>query len=435
MAQEGLSTAYSYELRKLNLYTSSGNVIDIRNMALDINLYEDLFSPCMTATIRMGDALDLISNFRLHGNEFVEIEVDKPSLDKPIKKIFRIYKISDRDFGTSIQNYTLYMCSEEMILSPQVQISKSYKSLTISQIVNNILKSYLKVSPAKINEISETLGTYDIIIPKLNPFEAILWLGTRAYSSKGTLYFFYENRDGFNFTSYEDLIKKPAYSKYYRKVKINNDAMTNLSSFTFLKVVEDFDLMKASRYGSFSSALSVLDIINKKYDYYPFDATAFKNVGVLNKEVTLNDFKSRLGTSFYNSHDNMRKYVVSVDSDPNIVPMSAQYWLSQTASKLGQLHLFKMVGTIPGDVLVKAGMVIEIELQDFIPQDQKSDPNSTQSSDLNSVRSGKYLVSAVHHQFLADVYTTIIEVLSDSINDYMPKSDNNNSELNRLITS
>ena len=331
-----LHTTYSYQLKKANLYTSGGEVLDISATIIEMNLFEDLFSPCMTGTIRLGDGADIISKFRLHGNEFVELEIDKPTLNKPIKKVFRVYKIADRDSDTSIQNYTLYLCSEEMILSPQILISKSYKGLSISSMVYDILVNYLKVDIMKMGFLTKTSGAYDIIIPKMNPFEAILWLGTRAYSPKGTLFFFFENRDGFNFSSYEDLLARPTYAKYTNRDKIDDDIIKNSYTFTFLKVIEDFDIMKASRYGSFSSSLNTLDIITKQFKPFKFNSVSLKNTGILNKEVTLNGFKNRLGTTFYDSYSNMMKYVVVKDSDPNVNPAVPQDWLCQTASKMGQ---------------------------------------------------------------------------------------------------
>lgn len=425
MQASGLTNSYAYSLKKLLLYTSGGDILDISKMFLEMDIFEDLFSPTMTAKIRIGDAMDLLSKFKFHGNEFIELEIDKPEFENPLKKVFRVYKIADRDMSTTLQNYTLYLCSEEMILSPQIQISKSFKGLSITQIIKNILSNYLKVNPKKINQIAQTDGVYDIIVPRMNPFEAIQWLGTRAYTSKGSLYFFYENRDGFNFLSYEDMIKAAPYNKYTRSVKTNTDPLTNMHTFTFLKVMEDFDLMKASRYGSFSSSLNTFDILRKSYETHYFNSVQFKNKGILNKEVTLNGFKNRLGNTFYDSYGNMQKFVITTDSDPTNNPMSPESWLSQTASKMGQLHLFKMIGTVPGDVGLKVGATIDLDMQNFTPQEKEAD--------LNPVRSGKYLVSAVHHKFTGDIYTTVVELLSDSINAYMPVAVNNSSKLSELI--
>jgi hypothetical protein len=422
-----LLTSYSYELKKLLLYTSAGDIIDLRKVFIEINMFQDIFSPCMTANIRIADAQEILSFFKLHGNEFIEMEFDKPTMNMPIRKIFRVYKISDRDIDTNIQNYTLHLCSEEMILSPQITFSKSYKGLSITKIVKDILKNQLKVSDKKIYNLTETDGNYDIIIPRLNPLEAIQWLGTRAFSQNGSLYFFFENKDGFNFISYQDLLKQQPYDTFHMKVKLSNEPIENMHAYTFVKIIEDFDIMKASRYGSFSSSLGVLDLITKTYNKFYFNSVQSKNKGILNKEVTMNGFKNRNGKTFYDSYTNMEKFVMVTDSDPTNNPMRPENWLSQTASKLGQLHLFKMVATTPGDTAIKAGMIIISEVQKIMPQEEVAE--------ISKTRTGKYLVSAVHHRIIGDIFTTTMELLSDSISDYMPIAINTSSKLREIISS
>lgn len=423
---EDILTSYSYKLNKLLLYTSGGDVFNLRKIFLSLDLYEDIFSPCMTATLELADALDLLSKFRFHGNEFVEIELDKPSMDAPIKKVFRVYKIANKKATINLQNYTLYLASEEMILSPQMLISKSYKGLSIKQMVNDILKNYLSVLDSKISIMSETNGNYDLIIPKMNALEAIQWLTTRAYSDKSSLYLFFENRDGFNFVSYEDLLKLPTYASYSRIVKTNDDPAKNMQTFTSLNFIEEFDLMKAIRYGSFSASINILDIITKSFDTFNFSSVQFKNKGILNKEVPMSGFRNRKQKSFYDTYENMQKFVMVTDSDPTNNPTTPENWLAQTSSKLGQLHLYKMVGTVPGDPMLKAGITIDIEIQNFLPQEDGT-------SDLNKVRSGRYLVSAVHHKVIGDIHTTTLELLSDSIGDYMDPGMSTSEKIQELL--
>lgn len=420
-----------FEIKQLTLYTSDGQSIDIDNVMLELDLYEDIFSPCMTCNIRISEGSDLISSFKFHGNEYLELEIDKPTLDNPIKKVFRLYKISDRDFGTNYQNYTMHFCSEEMIIAPQIMISKSFRGLKISDMVREILSSYLKVKKEKISYIQQTEKAFDLIIPKLDPFESILWLATKAYSTNDSLYFFFENRDGFNFISYENLIKIKPYAKYSKDFKIDDDVFKNMSSFNFLKIIEEFDVMKSLRYGAFSSSFANLNLITKKMKIKNFNAVQFKNKGVLNKEVTMNAFRNRLDKTFYNSFQNMMKYSITTDGDATKNPMLPEEWLSQTASKIGQLHLFKMVGTVPGDVMLKAGHVVEIDIPDIKPVDQGK------TVKINETRSGKYLVSSVHHKFSKNegIHVTVLELLSDSINEPMPAPKNNLEKLRELAKS
>lgn len=415
--EPGMVHPYQYQLKKLILHTSDGLPLDISRNFFELNLFEDIFSPCMTGSVRVTDGNDLISNFMFHGNEFIEIEIDKPSLEQPIKKFFRVYKISDRDFSTTTTHaaYTIHFCSEELILSTMIQISRAYRGARIDQIVSNILKGDLQVKDSKIDgTFSRTEGQFDIIIPRMNPLEAIQWVSTRAYSENGTVYFFFETINGFTFISYEDLLKEPVYGTYSREEKISNRVSENAYTFTFLKVVEDFDVMKASRYGSFASSLLTLDITNKRYRGAAYNAIEYKDKGVLNKQVTMNDATNRLGTNFYNSPEGMVKYTITSDGDVDRNPILPEKWLSRSASKLGQLHLFKMVGTIPGDIILKAGRTIDVKFPQYRPLDD-SEPIQE-----NPMRDGRYLVSAIHHRFIGDYHTSTLELLSDSISTELP---------------
>lgn len=424
-----INKSSDFDIKSLSLYTSDGQTIDLRAIALEIDIFENIFSPCMTCSIAVNDGNDLLSTFKFHGNEFLELEIDKPSLDEPIKKVFRLYKIGNRDFSTNYQNYTMHFCSEELILSPQIKVSKSYRGLKISQIISDLLTSYLKVDNKKINKIQKTEKAFDIIIPKMDPLQAIMWLVTKAYSKNESLFFFFENRDGFNFVSYENLIKLKPYSKYAKDFKLeNDDVFRNMSSFNFLKVMKEFDTLDSSRNGSFSSSIVNLNLITKKMKVSNYNAVKFKEKGVLNQEVTMNTFKNRLDKTFYDSYQNMMKYCITTDADGTKNPMLPEEWLSQTASKMGQLTLFKMVGTVPGDILLKAGLVVEVELPDSKPIDQDA------KVEINETRSGKYLVSSVHHKFTMNesVYATVLELLSDSINEPMPAPKNNLDKLREL---
>lgn len=405
--EDGLVQSSDYHLRSLFLITSDAQTVDLIPFTVELNLYEDIFSPTMSGTIVIGDALDIISNYKIHGNEFLNLVVDKPGLDKPITKIFRVYKISDREYGTaSLQNFKLHFCSEELILSTQTVISKSYKGMTIDDMVDDILKNKLKTSPEKMKGLfTPTEGIFDIIIPKMQPFEAIQWLTTRAYSSSDSLYLFFENRDGFNFVSYEALLKEPVYQRYYKSPKIKIDPKQNIDSINYLKIVQDFDIITSNRYGAYSAQLLTYDFVNRQFKSKTISSTQSK---LLNDNIPVNNSKNRFNNTLSDSFDSLLKYYPSTDSNPLANPTHPENWLPQKATKLAQLSTFKIVMTIPGDVLVKAGMQVELELPKATPQNESA-------SEINNMRSGKYLVSAVHHVFMNDIMSTVLELISDSV--------------------
>lgn len=426
---DGLFGTSDYKISSMMIVTSDGQSIDVKNILLEMNIYEDIFSPVITGDFTLGDAADIISAYRIHGNEFLAVSIDKPSLDKPIKKIFRIYKISDRNFGTaSLQNYTLHFCSEELLLSTQTLVSKSYKGLRIDQMVNDLIANKLKANPEKMAGIfTKTLGNFDIIIPKMQPLEAIQWLSPRAYNTNQNLFFFFENRDGFNFTSYENLLKIAPYSTYYRSVKLNREPDQNFNSFNYINVSEDFDILKSIKMGSFSSSLLVLDLIKRNSTSYNFNAKQVADNGLLNQSIPANSLANRLGLTLYTANESVLKYVTATDSDPTFNPTNYNNWLPQTSTRLGQINSFKVIISIPGDILIKVGNIVNL----VIPKMQ----TQTKSTEDDNMRSGKYLISSVHHVFTQDISTTVLELLSDSVNTTLPQAAQNSQTVSGLISA
>jgi hypothetical protein len=153
----GLIASSDYKLSTLTIVTSQGDAVDVKPILLSLDIYEDIFSPSMTGQMVLGDGADIINSYQIHGNEFLLLSVDKPTLNQPIVKTFRIYKVANRKMSdTALQNYTLFFCSEELVLTAQMSISQSYKGMRISDIVNDILKSKLKINSSKMNGIFET---------------------------------------------------------------------------------------------------------------------------------------------------------------------------------------------------------------------------------------------------------------------------------------
>jgi hypothetical protein len=424
--QTGQLNSSDYLFNYLILTTSDGNVVDIKGLVVELNLYEDMFSPVMTGDMLMGDALDLISSYGMHGNEWLQLSIDKPSLNSPIVKTFRIYKIGDRTLGSNgLQNYRVHFCSEELFISTQNLVSKSYKGMAISDIVTDLLTNKLQVQTSKINQIDPTSGVCDIIIPRMSALEAISWLAPRSYGPNKNLWLFFENRDGFNFVAYETLLQNPMYQIYTYNVTLGTDNTKNINTFLVLNVVQDFDLLKVTRAGAFSSTLATYDIVSRAFKIMNFNVTSLANNAILNNYLPANQMTNRLGQSVYNTDGNMIKFAITTDADPTFNPARLERWLPQTISRLGQLNTFKLIGVIPGDIQLKVGMIVGVAM----PKQEIQD--STLSND--PYRTGRFIVSSVHHKFVNDIASTVIELLSDSVSSPLPTPSTGSPTLQQLV--
>src|SRR5210317_72305 len=94
------------------IYGTKGTEIDVRNLILQLQIFEDMFAPFTTGNVALKDSVDLTNLFPLIGEELFEIEVQTPTFDEPDQKIsqtFYIYKISERsEITDTAMGYVLH---------------------------------------------------------------------------------------------------------------------------------------------------------------------------------------------------------------------------------------------------------------------------------------------------------------------------------------
>ena len=96
---EGLQRAGQVKIEQLKLITSSNQIIDLSEFLVELNIYEDIFSNYLRGEIVLTDSRNLIDQFYIHGEEFLNIKVRTPTFkdEDCIQKTFRVYKVSDRE--------------------------------------------------------------------------------------------------------------------------------------------------------------------------------------------------------------------------------------------------------------------------------------------------------------------------------------------------
>ena len=243
----GVYYPQDYSLKTLNFLTANGNRIELKRLMLELSYYEDIYSFSVSGYITLIDAQGFIEMLQLTGNEYIEINFGKVKGGKnETDQLYRVYKIGNRlpAGNQNSETYTLYFCSEELLLSEQIKISKSYKGKKVSEIVKDVLTDKLKIKNNKINSLEETTGVYDFIIPRLKPFETISWLSTyaRPKNSPGADMVFFETKDGYNFKSLQTMFGDTPYATYkYQAKNIDDDRQSFQEKAT---VVLNYDIVK-----------------------------------------------------------------------------------------------------------------------------------------------------------------------------------------------
>jgi len=411
----GLRKASDREINKIQLVSSNGNELDIRDSIVELSLFQDIYSPVMSGQIVITDGHDLVSTFGLCGNDYIRISIDKPTLNKPFERLFRIYKISNRQPNTANDvglNYLIHFCSEEMLLSLSTLVSKSYSKMPYSNMIVDICQNFLNIPEFNKNLIETTGGNYSIIIPNLRPFEAINFLASRSFNGNNKHgYFFFETRDGYQFSSLQSMFASSTYATYALENKrLDPDPSNDWLAFNEFRVVNDFDVISMMSNGGYAAKLLTIDPMRQKHTlntYSQADRQAKKLL--MNKYLPFNDYTDRNGNKLSDNYDSF--FRVATTFTENI----DQFLMNRTLS-MALMNNFKINYNIPGDIMLKPGLMVQIKFPVF-------EYSGTGNKKFDERRDGaNFLITSVRHQFIMDTFSTIVEVVQDSFIKSLPNS-------------
>ena len=414
---------------ELKLVSSNGKVADLLSSFNAINIYEDIFQPVVTGTIQLVDGVGILSDYAIHGNEYLYITFGRPgetSIEERYTKVFRIYKIADREKIPTgqTQSYVLHFCSEELVFSNQQSISRSFTGGNTSEYVGNICLFDLKIQPNKLVNFDISAGSTEFVLTRKKPLEAIEYFAQHSYSQSLSPFLFFENKYGFNFLSIESLYNRDTIAtidfnmaKYTvesaRSPFVNS---TDVNTFRFNK---NFDVVKATREGLYSSKLYTLDLIRQKYT---------KNeVSLLNGPTSqamidgffpFNDATNRNGKALYEEFDSKVRYWLTNKGHSNLpyfiskrVRSNDTYveeTLTQRAMQIEIINNTELHCVVPGNPQYSAGYTVEFKMPAFtqnLSNERVDDP----------YYSGKYLITAVRHVIVPGSLQTVLELSKNSV--------------------
>lgn len=459
-----LKSVIDFELDYINLLTPSlANPLPLKEQLKELNYYEDIYSSTIYGELVLFDATNIISNLRLNGTEFIEFKLRKHKNDNvAIERTFRIYKIGERimDVSKNQESFIVYFCSEELMLSERYRISKSYKNSQISDIVDDIFTTYLKLTPQSVTltrpknaqtkryYIDPTLGLYDFILPNKKIFETLHWLTLYARPASlnpGADYLFFENINGYNFVSLQSLFTKdPFKTFYYNPQNVSIEISAQAVAVNHMEVVKFFDVLEATSQGIFNNRLISIDPLTRNVNVTDFFYDQYFALSqTLNKAPLTTSLQNRWGDVMYHSPNDSRMEVgalrlasgnynekqlftspetnVSVANDIHI-----EQYIPNRVAQLGLANYMKIKIIVPGDSQIYVGMILNFKSYDLTPT-QLSTPNS-EAKKYDLFYSGNYLVTGVRHIVGRTEYKTIIEMVKESFgnNDkhYLPAPPN-----------
>ena len=430
-----------YEIDFLQIQSSTGDSVDLRKSAVEINLFENIFSNALSGSIIFADTNDIVTNFPIIGQEFVNMKIRFPSdEDISIDMVFSVYKVGfKREVSKGGNLVELSLVTPETVRNNRVRVSKSYTD-TIDRIVSSVLQDETYINTTKNRYIEKTQGIRRIVSPNYHPYDLIKTLSTEAKShiSGNPFFLFFETTEGLHFRSLESLYNQDSMGTFNtsdvdvfstnlqssrgKGVTLN---LENALRRTLTHGMSSYNDMLANiKSGMLGSKLIRYDIFNKTYETKEFkyfddfdkfseskidEKPIYNEVDIDRQKNTVGDFPdarihlqtgyTSTDTSHYNTETSEYSFTGSGIEDSLLYRQAKFAELTSGSSAAISVH---------GNIKLNAGKVINFDM----PTTHKVEDGTS----IDKYYRGRFLITTLRHSFtVGNRAETSMNLVKDSL--------------------
>ena len=409
----GASRAAIYEVLTIS---KDGKEHPLQGKTVNFNYYESLYSPVVSGNLTYVDAGGSVEDKKENLTSIkdglpitaledlkVKIQTSFGTLDFT-RDPFKVTSSPIMHQESNRQPVLLTFVNEKELRNSEVPVFDRYVG-RISDSIRKILQQKLQISNDKI-DIEPTKNSYGFVGKGRGALNIILDLCRRSVPVKGDAgYFFYQTQDGFKYKSIDSLLSQDPKQKYLYYGALRSNVENSDNDFNILlapKVKKDQDITKALKDGTY---------VNRNIFFNP---QTFEHSEVV-FSVDKDGVKKTLGGDLPIKTDELKSFVKTnhhildigsfevQNQNPNNDPRE---WQATSTMRYNLLHSIVMEIQIPCNAELRAGDVIELEIES-IKEDMVQSPSDEQQS-------GKYLILHLCHHFDSLRSFTSLTLVRDS---------------------
>ena len=256
-----------------------GNLVDITGTTTDIQIFEHVDKPYLTAWLSFGDVNDVISSAEISGGEkiIINLKLIRPDTKK-ISKTFYLEKIVGSNKSNENSEFFIFHLIEDISYTASlnnINLSYSGKPETIIKKISNEF-----LDEKKIEITGESCQNMKVIIPNLNAIEAMSWIKNRACTSSGYPFYLYSTiaDEYLTFIDLENMLSvgsmNPNHPYTYAKSTASRDyvySTTNRRTILEYQSKNNEDLLSLIQKGLIGAEYRFIDPTKNKDHYFSFD--------------------------------------------------------------------------------------------------------------------------------------------------------------------
>lgn len=425
-------------------------VLEIARLVSELNIYESIELPYLTASMLISDDLAFKSTLGIRGSERVSIFL-KANADAPTK--IKHFMITGIEKEMSVNEKTdvrlITMVEEHAYLSTLKKFSKSYTGLP-STIIYNILRGHLDKNVTENDAMFASQGKMKVNIPYWTALQSVEWIRDRMSTSNGSPYFLYctLRDDDIKLADLQSLMSKDPWhdknkSYMYTQTAHNltldgEDQLRKLFHVKYHKQTSIESALRLAQSGAVGADYRVMDLTSggQLSDTFHSGIVTLeglvKKLGV-DKAFGLSiDSGLQIGSSRQGEKRSVDGYPSKTFSsvvasrqffDENNKPIhgyhdeslrSSLYKLKMKSAALRSILMNNVYTiTVPGQPYLldqTAGVGSNIDLLYAAPS-TASGVNRTSNDNTDKQRSGKFLIYKARHQFSQGIYDVHMDIV------------------------
>lgn len=438
---EKLRAERDYFIDYLKIVAFNGKEYPIDPQMVELCYHENIGTISTYLSVSLYDTVDYPTLLPMIGEERIRVSFTRQDekaakggggfkdpiiLDMPV---YKITKRSPESIARKSQMYTLHAVSDELLKSLKSKVRLGLKDKLYSEMVSQVYDEYVKVT--KPIEVEPTKYLQNFCIANMNPFRFITHVSGRSVSPNygGCLYFFFEDRDKFNYKSLGSLFEaghtldlnfaakgflKTGHATEPKERNFERDVY----AVEHLEHKQSFDLIKTILTGGYAQKAIFFDPIrqliniqefdiDKEWDSLPHtqDKKAVKPFTAENKAKSSPDCKMSL--NWTNADHDIVEHIAS--KEPGINPFKFEEYILRVNSQLDTMLRNSIDAILPGTPDIKAGMTVNFILPEHLGKVSDQEPEM-----LDAYLQGKYLVVSVVHRIVKGAYTCGVTLTKDS---------------------
>lgn len=387
---------------KLDLLSLDGR--DLRGAFTQLVIYEDLFLNSFSGFIDIMETEQLREELPIIGEEFFMCQFASmrpltESPDSTITIVAKVFKLDKFTEGNSQQKrYRLHFQSLQAEANRAKRIRKAHKG-TGSSIVANIMQNMFgeqleSVDPAKHVE--------EYVFPNWNPYKCIDHIAKTSVSAQynDPYYIFYQDRDGFHFTTLSKLMDKPSAADIHMK---NISSLEDEAKDDYLASDINFDPMfdglESELWGMYGGRLTTYDKVNKEWKQT--DLT-YSSVYGQHKHVA----KEKLTKKKFESAKSAQQFLMTNKISSPGPYAHTDEWATQIRIRSGQIRGMRAHFWLNRATSLKIGDCVKFNFKNLKDPSQPVDDKRL---------AGKWLITRMKHVLTEQEYQCQVEIVKDGL--------------------